>query len=370
MATAHRRLCARVVFCAVLLSLAEVTADARADDVKVQATSVGVRRFAPGAWGVRGVDVTNLQDSPAEAVVDVAFEGDPLMEYSRQAWVPPHSRRRVNVPCLPDVEGPAEVRARTWLAGAETGPVALPDESPVDATAAETLPRVQPPLTILISDIDSEADGISPTFEMVVALRLTAGNTRNLTEINATDVPTFPFGLEAADELVLVSDRVADSPSAIMTLSTWLQRGGRLWIPLEQVAPRTVEKLLSDVVQITEVDRIRLADVQFVNRVKAAPSGPTRVLETPVDMLRVIPSDANIIHEVNGWPASFWLPVGSGQVLFTTVGPDAWMRPRQPNEQVAQLERNSYFVAETALDELATLMTRPLDPPPLSTADL
>ncbi|MBL8850700.1 MAG: hypothetical protein JNG89_13555, partial [Planctomycetaceae bacterium] len=246
----------------------------------------------------------------------------------------------------------------------------LSQTSSDDAAFAETLARAQAPLTVFLADADAlDAGTLSDVREMVVALRLAGGNTRNLSEMSVEEVPSFLLGLDAAEEVVLAGNQLANSPAALETLGVWLQRGGKLWIPLDGVDLRTVELLLSDAVHITFVDRVRLAQVNLQNRAKGVASGPSISRETPVEMVRVIAPGVNVIHEVDGWPASFWVPVGDGQVLFTTLSPRAWMRPRLPHEQVAQLERNSSFIAETGLDELATYMATPLNPPPLLPAD-
>lgn len=349
---------------ACLLLCAPVTPaqDTDSEQVRLQTTSVGIGRYAPGQWGVRGVEISNRSGEPAETVSDVTFGGDPLMQYSRRAWVPPRSRRRISIPIQPAKGDSEQIQVRTTLAGARQSDDAAPQ--------METLARAQPPVTVMIADRDDlEGDTLSDTREMVVALRLAAGNTRNLSEFTVDEVPSFSLGLDAADEIVLASSEVADSPSALETLGTWLQRGGRLWIPLDCVDLRTVEMLLSDSVQITAVDRVRLSQFAFQNVAKGLPSGLPVTRESPVEMVRVIAPGVSVIHEVDGWPASFWVQVGDGQVLFTTLSARAWMRPRLPHEQVEQLDRNSSFIAETGLDELATYMATPLDPPPLAATD-
>jgi len=334
--------------------------------VRLQTTTFGIGRYTRGKWGVRGAEVFNSSDEPAQVSADVTFSGDPLMEYSRQIWLPPHSRRRVSIPVQPAADAPDPLQVRTGIVSADD--IAQPSAD--DGTSGETLARAQPPVTVIIADADAPDSGtLSDTREMVVALRLAAGNTRNLSELSVEDVPSFALGLDVAEEVVVVGNRLADSPAALETVGIWLQRGGKLWIPLDGVDLRTVERLLSDAVHITPVDRVRLAQFDLRNVAKGLPAWPTITRETPVEMVRVIVPDVNVIHEVDGWPASFWIPVGDGQVLFTTLSPRAWMRPRQPHEQVEQLERNSTFIAETGLDELATYMAIPLNPPPLTATE-
>lgn len=356
--------------CALILIGAALPACA-ADDLALQTAGTGLGRYSRNRWGVRGVEISNMTNEPVQIGAAVAFEEDPLMEYARQAWIPAHSRRRLSVPVLPPTDGPPEIRVRTWLQTANRGAGDSLFAMQTPQADAESLPRAQPPVTVFLTDGDLiEPAQVAQAREAAVAVRLTVGGTRNVSELSAADFPALPQALDAADELVLAGNRIANSPASLGTLAAWLQRGGRLWIPLDLVEPQTVEQLLSDALQLTVVDRVRLAEVEFRNRLKGRVTGVRMTHDTPVDMVRVIPSAGNVLHEVNGWPASFWLPVGSGQVLFTTLSADAWMRPRRPHEQQTQLDRNSLFVAEAALDEFATQFTLPAQPPPLTPSDL
>ncbi len=50
--------------------------------------------------------------------------------------------------------------------------------------------------------------------------------------------------------------------------------------------------------------------------------------EKPVDFVRVLQRDFEVVHTVGGWPASMRKPVGKGWLMLTTVGSRGWMEPR------------------------------------------
>ncbi len=49
--------------------------------------------------------------------------------------------------------------------------------------------------------------------------------------------------------------------------------------------------------------------------------------ERPVDLVRVVAPDMEVVHTVNGWPASLRKPVGQGWLMVTTMAPRGWMEP-------------------------------------------
>jgi hypothetical protein len=73
--------------------------------------------------------------------------------------------------------------------------------------------------------------------------------------------------------------------------------------------------------------------VQVLQPWEDASSGQPREFEQPVPFVRVaLDGSENVLFEVDGWPAAFTKTVGKGKVLFTTLGADAWHRPRLPRE--------------------------------------
>lgn len=337
--------------------------------VRQRITSKGLGRFERGEWAVVGVELINPRDEPAEVVAGLYFEEAPLTRFSRQVWLPARARRITWIPVQPPEDGPEELRIHSFLSLHEGAGTPLRAERG-SSWSGETLARAEAPVTVLLGDRDPDGgESLAKSKELAIAMRLAAGYTRYVAELTADDIPALRRGLDAVDHLVLAGNRIADSPAGLATIRIWLNSGGRMWILLDRVESRTVRLLLGDAVDVTEIDRVRLNEVQLHNRVKNQASGPRRHYDDPVELVRVIAPGADVLQEVDGWPALLRQDIGRGRVLFTTLSADAWMRPRRPHEQVEALDRNSTFIALQGLDELANFFTRPLDPPPLVPED-
>ncbi len=361
------------VCCVVILA----TPPGRAQEGQKPKTSVlqrtspaGIRRFRPGAWGVTGIEVVNHRDQPTEVVTGLYFDNNPMTQFSRRVWLPGKSTRMTWVPALPPDDGRTELRARHFLYSDSDGSRTLVRASHELLFEAESLPLGKPPITVIVDDwYTDDAASLAESKELAITMRLAARYTRVVTEVDADAVPAFHEGLDAVDHIVLAGDQIADSPTGLSSIRTWLQNGGRLWVLLDQVKLSTVELLLGDDVGITEVDRVRLTEIQFRNALKNELCGSLHTYEDPVEFVRVIAPNVQITHEVDGWPAAFRQNIGHGRVVFTTLGAKAWWRPRLVEEQVHELDRNGSFIALQGLEEMADYLTRPLAPPPLTPED-
>ncbi|MEZ6059372.1 MAG: hypothetical protein R3C19_03315 [Planctomycetaceae bacterium] len=340
------------------------------DSVIQRPRPAGIRRFRPGRWGIAGVEVVNRRDTPTEVVSGLYVDGDSMSQFSRRIRVPAGSRRTTWIPLHVPEDAPADIQIRRFLRSDAEGVRALIRSADETLFEAETLTVVKPPITVIVDDwhTDDEAS-LEKTKELAVTMRLSGRYTRVVTEVDADDIPAFSEGLDAVDHIVLAGNQIADSPTGLATIRAWLHNGGRLWILLDQVDLRTVDLLLGDAVEIAEVDRVRLTDVQFQNVLKNQPSGELQSHDDPVEFVRVVAPNVEVTHEVDGWPAAFRQHVGHGRIMFTTLSAYAWMRPRRADEWVADMERNGTFIAVQALDEVTDYLTRPLAPEPLSPED-
>ncbi|MFW6060676.1 MAG: hypothetical protein ACODAQ_10880, partial [Phycisphaeraceae bacterium] len=131
-------------------------------------------------------------------------------------------------------------------------------------------------------------------------------------------------------------------------LRRWLVGGGRLWIMLDRVDPHWPEQVLGDSWNITVVDRVGL------HRLTLEWEDETRDVQSDhgIRMVRtLVPDDVEVLHRVGGYPASMRRPVGRGELLVTTLGPEAWLDP--PDEQA----EDDNPVASKALGELRVLFS-------------
>lgn len=360
------------VFCAMWLAGpgAAPAADGSDGEVVQRSTPAGIGRFRRGAWGVTGVSIVNRSQQPMRVTSGLYFDGDPLSQFAREVWVPANASRTTWIAVQPPEARTDELRIRPFLyRRASDGGEELVTASGELMFDAETVPTAAPSVTVVLHDGFGEPHpSFATTREMAVAMRLAARLTRNLTVLPVDDIPAFAQGLDAVDHIVLAGDRIAESPVGLASVRTWLHRGGRLWILLDQVEMRTVERLLGDALEVSEVDRVRLAATELYNLVKQAPSGPPIEHDEPVEFVRVLAPQVDVTHEVDGWPAAFRMNVGHGRVVVTTISAGAWIRPRLAHEQASSLEYNSTFVARPGLEEVSDYLTRPLSPAPLTGA--
>ncbi len=107
----------------------------------------------------------------------------------------------------------------------------------------------------------------------------------------------------------------------------------------------------------------------------SAPAGETGEVvefEDAIDMARGVFSGFDVQHAVDGWPASLTFPYGEGQVLLTTVGARAWVKPyvlpdpTKPDPRPPLMV--SRFVPASPMEDLAAfaLAKRPADTLPTS----
>jgi hypothetical protein len=201
---------------------------------------------------------------------------------------------------------------------------------------------------------------------MVSAAKLGAGLGPGVSEWYEDLLPPVLESLAGLDQLALSNNRLASDAAGLVAVRQWLFGGGRLWIMLDAVDPATVELLLGDAFHLHVVDRVGLTEVliEDARPDKEPYKQEPREFEEPVDLVRVLVTDVEVAHTVNGWPASFWQPVGKGEVLFTTLGPRGWVRPRTRDDRSAPRGLNAPpFAPNQSLGNLAARFFKPRQPP-------
>ncbi|MBW3543209.1 MAG: hypothetical protein KY476_23390, partial [Planctomycetes bacterium] len=196
----------------------------------------------------------------------------------------------------------------------------------------------------------------------IIAIRVGRGDVRNVKTFGEAQLPDMAEALDAMDQLVIAGDGLGGDPAALSAVRRWILGGGRAWILLDRVSPHVVERLLGESFACGNVDRVGLTDIAFepADRDAAAFGTPPRQFEQPVDLVRVIPQNVRVRYRMNGWPAAFEQPFGRGRLLFTTLGPRAWYRPRTPADpHNTDPRRTSSQVALGPLEFLAAEFLSP-----------
>ena len=203
--------------------------------------------------------------------------------------------------------------------------------------------------------------------DLIHAMRHEMAMTPRMNSVRQRFLPPFAEAYEGINQFVLASNRIVADVDGQRGLRAWLERGGRLWIPLDWVDQKTVTTLLGDILNLQIIDRTSLSSIQFEmgpgNAYLLKPE--TREYEEPVEFVRVVAPGQQVFYTVNGWPAAFVTEVGRGRVLFTTVGARAWMRERvtgDPRSKYQDLPTLPICLvpAEYAAQQVLMTIERPL----------
>lgn len=311
-----------------------------------------MRFYQPDVWGTKTVELTNWSSEPANIVTGGYCEGAPLNRFARRVTVPPESTRLVSFLILPTGTAGKTMQWRPLLYRADDDRALLraSDDSVIDSE-----PLSQPPasVTAVIADrYTTDDEKLDSLMELAAVSQITLGLTRRIVELDVEDVPVEPGGLDVIDRIVLGSNCIADDPARLQCLRSWVEQGGRLWIRLDYVEATTVHRLMGDSVSVEVVDRAGLTSFQIENQINGNLIPESLSFDYPVDCVRVLAEGVTIVHQVNGWPASFATSIGSGTVVFTTMGNRAWLRDRTNEDPPAEAEYRSNFIARPALVEV------------------
>lgn len=347
------------------------------DDVRVTVSPGGVRRYSPGQWSSVSVDATNRSDSETSTQVATYFAKEPSLQYAREMWLPPRSRR---VTWLP-MRLPKEVDDQRWSfdltvmklierngqemiqrrEGDELLPVTplLADKEQVKT--ASIFRKGEPNGQGVVPDLDTDA------YELMATARQLADLSRVIIDFHDDFAPPHPVMWETLDQVVLSGDRILQDSAGLAVLRDWLYRGGRLCIFLDRTSTETVAAILGHGNSIRVVDRVELDEftIEDVLQPEGHRQIDRRKFEQPIELVRVLADDVEVHCRVNGWPAAFWKKTGNGEILFLTLGPRGWYPAQVPEGGNASPEFNeSSFRDNHTLRSLAVrfYQARPSEP--------
>jgi hypothetical protein len=312
-----------------------------------------IRSYLTENWAKVDFTVVNTAKEPRLARVAFFFISRPDVQYARDVWVPGQSSNTSWVLLGPPPLQPGSSMARDVevllydRTGGREQLVLPPGEMRVRSHGFLYHPRES--ITCVLVDRSEPTVSSVPRWNEITeqALRLlyvyrrTSGQVPIHLELYPD--PFLPASAEAFDGIdtfVLAGRRLAEDPAGALALRRWLQQGGTLWVMLDLADPAVVARLLGDNVPIQVVDRTSLTKLQVVvPRLQASEQSPPVELERAVDIVRVLLTpEYQVLHTINGWPASFTRSFGRGKVLFTTVGAPAWFRERTEKDGPLALE--------------------------------
>jgi hypothetical protein len=328
------RILPAVLFVAALLATA-VRTSAQTDTLKLESANgvSGVRIYEPGRWGiVRGV-IANHGDRDATPLLTINLSESPLTQFCSRVWVPAGARREVFTPFLPESADASpqtlnlESRLVVQTADHET---AAPPQS---ARAICTHGRFDS--GILADDSDDDAR------EFVGAFREAAGLKRTTLGLASADAPTIPDAYEALDTLFISRASLDLDPTRLNALRRWLERGGRVWIMLDQVSPESAALLLGEDWDVSIIDTVEATEFAI--------NGPTTTttqrLDVGVPLLRICAPSFEVTHWISGSPVAMHKSVGRGELVVTMLAARGWLDDNRSATQA--LKDLQSFVAPT-----------------------
>ncbi len=323
----------------------------------------GLRTSVTESWCTFDFTITNFSDQDRLARVMVFYSDRPDVQYGRDVWVPARASLSTWLlagPIPPDEEARAQPRPKLRPGGLP--PLARRREiqwvlyDRTDGTDRLILPRgeervrsrVVPyrprePYTSVLLDhqeFPPRRPGALPpaplenddTLTLLRTFRAARELSPVITIAPHTPLPPTPDPFGGIDHFVVAGNRIADDPAGLASLRQWLERGGYVWVMLDRVNLDAVAPLLGDAVDFQVIDRVGLTDFQIDTHAIVRTPG-TEVFrqrhERPVDFVRVLlPRDERPRHTIDGYPVWFTRSLGRGTIIFSTLGPRGWHRPR------------------------------------------
>lgn len=325
----------------------------------------GTRGSLTESWASFRIDMRNTGGEPRDARVIVFYPEQPDIHYARDVHLPGHSMLTTWMTVGPAPEqGAGGHREVEYILYDRTG-----GHERVVHPAGEQKTRsrsvfyrhreptfaILPPLEPPIPDLTTQVGEFPEPVVLARAARDAAGLSEYVTTIEDRFLPPVPEAFDGIDLVMLANDRLAGDPAGLQTVRRWVQQGGTLWVLLDQVDLAGIAPLLGDDFDLQVIDRVGLTTMQLYG----ASSEPEdrRDFDRPVDLVRVtVGATDTIIHKVNGWPASFTRTVGRGRILFTTLGPRGWYRPRIARDPRSRFEH--FADSPIPLTPLAELAVR------------
>lgn len=295
----------------------------------------GSLRYASNRWGAVKATVANESDGEQTILVVTTPPGAEGLQYARRITVPARSVFDAQFAVKMGVveKGTHELGYLVFPGGTDEGQLTHVDEQ------EGPLPSLTVPmdggsigLAGWISDPDETPWSGRYTSGLLRALRFEQHRSQLLVSVQPVELTGLAECLEPLDSLGVSSSKLIDFPLACESIRNWVQRGGRLFVFLEQTGPELVPELLGDTLSLTVVGRTSANQVRLdLNPAFRTDRYPVRevtaTFDEPVEMLRVMFDGGEMMWSVDGWPVAVHVPVGAGHVTVTTISPEVFVRP-------------------------------------------
>ncbi len=337
----------------------------------VSVSPVGIQRFSPGGWSSLSVNGTNDSDADTVEIVSVYLGDDPSIQFSKRFWLPAHAQRRTWLPILVPPGTPLtdqQVSVSTMRLTESDGAEAFAEnhlgmpitERSLMLTPAEINTAIMTDRG-LIDETRESRGAVQRIYRLVYAGRdavLSSSLQLGLSGFDAHFLPPTPGALDELDQLVIASDRILSDSGGVMQVREWLRSGGRIWVMLDHTSEETLTTLIGENASVTVVDRVELNEFEIESRAIDRRIWKTESWssEVPVEMVRVFTDADEVVTRVDGWPAAFWVPVGRGEVLVTTMNARGWIQEDRPGDALIALSRRFFEANDAAGQPVRSLI--------------
>ncbi len=320
--------------------------------------------YVPEKWGELRINLVNNRDEPRDLMCATYFQDQPNLQFGRRVWVPAKSTLRISHPIVIPARDPSQGRALNLQSlvvdATEGGDVLVKNNTGQMLHDGALLVTFSGRNTGLIGTTGTDRDVPSAEVtDLIMATRVSQQLSNRYSLLLDQFLPADESELSSLDHLVLLENRITQDLAAMAALRHWLHQGGRLWIMMDQVDPIVLESLFGDDFKGHVVDRVGLTTV----RIDKGPTlsnpdgdvGESTDHEEPVEFVRMVTSNIDVTHEVNGWPAAMTKAYGDGRVLITTLGPRGWMTARPPNSRQSEDPAfTSQWIPLTSMNDIAS----------------
>lgn len=298
-------------------------------------------RAVPGNTVVLEALIANSSTDSATGTIVATIPGLPYLQCARTVHLEAGQQRALELYIqLPDEIADLElfqrldVSATLYVRDGEREVIQLRDGQPATRTLSMTvMPKgrvigmqaAPEPPKVLYWDWPQPV--LPSDYEFVTAARVDAMRDRKSISFEDRPLPLQMMQWDALDLFAIADPAALQDPAAIDAMQRFIQRGGRVWIMLDQVAAELIQPLLGPDQSVVEVERVML-DQFRVEVASAAGRFSDEALPREMAMARVVQSGGDVQHHIDGWPASIVLPIGYGQLLLTTIDGAAWIEPR------------------------------------------
>lgn len=340
--------------------------------LRLRSVSRGTQtRLMPGGTVVLQASVINLGDSIAEGKIVAVVSGETAETSARLVKLAPGTSDNVDVYVkLPQSlagKESAEIEFTMYVKEGNREVILQQNGQPAKYVITLSVNRL-PTLAAMVMDPPAQElprwywpqNPPSASYEFAIATRIDAGNTRQAANFDATALPVNSIDWAIADVVMIGEKRALDDAAFVESLKRYVAQGGKAWIMLDRVSTEAVRPLLGAGQICETVDEIELnhfvvernnASVEFAEVDRTVDSVDPRVFK------RVIQSGGRVSHQIDGWPAAIWMPMGYGQILLTTLDCAGWTKIRQQSSY--ELLYQSQFEAADWAKDLAAQINDP-----------